>query len=353
MESIMISLAPSFLQSSVTKHIALDQNSFLVEPNGFSIGTLVVGRVVRTSERYGHLEMTNSTMHKLSLNDIVVGALGSRAALRGHTGHVPKKLHIGSTLSLLNIGGVVGELSSSCESVGDPVLLEILGAVADPSSGLLNVSHSPIVPSTFLSPMPPIVVVAGSCMHAGKTQATCAAIRYLCEQNLRCIALKLTGVGAQKDLNKMMDAGASAAYSFVDAGLPSTCDAPTVHAAKGCLNHAASQKPDAIVVELGDGLLGEYGVLSILNDPQIKNAISTIVFSAADPVGAWGGTQLLKEHGLTVDIITGPCTDNQAGCKSIMQHTRSLAINAQLFPSDFGKAITNAVFGELHKKVGA
>ena len=97
----------SFFQSSVTKHIQLYDDSILVEPKHFSMGTLVVGRVIHTSDNYGHLETTNNTMQKLLYNDIVVGALGNRAALRGHTGHLPQQLSTGSKLSLLNIGGVM------------------------------------------------------------------------------------------------------------------------------------------------------------------------------------------------------------------------------------------------------
>ena len=346
-------LGKNYVQASVTKHIPLGYDSVLVSPNGFSTGTLVVGRVIRTSERYGHLETANSTMHKLSSNDIVVGALGNRAALRGHTGHLPQQLSTGSKLSLLNIGGVIGEVSSSSSNVGHPVQLEVLGALSNPSSGLLNISQSPISPAEDLLSLPPVVVIAGSCMHAGKTAASCAAIRYLTKQKLRCVALKLTGVGAQKDLNKMLSAGAKAAYSFVDAGLPSTCNLPIVHIAKGCLNYAAKQNPDVIIVELGDGLLGEYGVLSLLNEPQVKQSISSIVFSAADPVGAWGGIQILKKYGHSVDIITGPCTDNQAGCQSILNHCNALAINTQNSPKAFGKAIMNTVYEMKNKMVDA
>ena len=38
-------------------------------------------------------------MRKLLYNDIVVGALGTRSALRGHTGSLPKELSIGTRLS--------------------------------------------------------------------------------------------------------------------------------------------------------------------------------------------------------------------------------------------------------------
>ena len=349
----MTSFNQSFIQSSVTKNIAINQMKRLVPLDTYSFGSLVAGRVVRTSERYGHLETATNMMHKLSINDIIVGALGNRAALRGHTGHVPNTLHVGDHLSLLNIGGVIGKIDSSSKAVGQPVQLEIMGAVANPFEQPLSLSQSPVPRSHNLRPLPPVVVIAGSCMHAGKTQATCSLIRYVTDHNLRCVALKLTGVGAQKDLNKMKDAGAIATYSFVDAGLPSTCNTPIIATAKGCLNHAAKHNPDVIVVELGDGLLGDYGVLDILSDKQLKSAVSTVIFSAADPVGAWGGIHLLKQHGLSVDVVTGPCTDNSAGCTSIIQHCESLALNACAYPQQFGKTVAELVLGPIHTKVGA
>ena len=89
-------LGKTFLQASVTKHISLHNDSVLISPDGYSTGTVVVGRVLRTSDRYGHLETANSAMHKLSKDEIVVGALGNRSALRGHTGHLPTSLSTGA-----------------------------------------------------------------------------------------------------------------------------------------------------------------------------------------------------------------------------------------------------------------
>ena len=41
----------------------------------------------------------------------------------------------------------------------------------------------------------------------------------------------------------------------------------TVPLAKGLLNRLADSKPDVVVAELGDGILGEYGVQDILSTP--------------------------------------------------------------------------------------
>ena len=81
-----------------------------------------------------------------------------------------------------------------------------------------------------------------------------------------------------------------------------------------------------MVVELGDGLMGQYGVREILSDPAIQRASGAIVLAATDPVAAWGGAMLLDELGLAADVITGPATDNEAGCRSVLQRVSRTAV---------------------------
>ena len=44
-----------------------------------------------------------------------------------------------------------------------------------------------------------------------------------------------------------------------------------------------------IVAELGDGILGEYGVQDILRDPDLIRRRPGMVMAAPDPVGMLGG----------------------------------------------------------------
>ena len=62
------------------------------------------------------------------------------------------------------------------------------------------------------------------------------------------------------------------------------------------LTELSAGKPDAIVFELGDGLLGTYGVDAILECADIRRALTGVVLSANDPVAAWGGVKLLRER---------------------------------------------------------
>jgi len=92
-----------------------------------------------------------------------------------------------------------------------------------------------------------------------------------------------------------------------------------------------------IVFELGDGLLGTYGVQSILRQPDIKDALTAVVLSANDPVAAWGGVQLLRERfSIEPAAVTGPATDNLVGVEIIREQLGVEAFNAVSNPAELG-----------------
>jgi len=110
------------------------------------------------------------------------------------------------------------------------------------------------------------------------------------------------------------------------------------------LTEMASGQPDAIVFELGDGLLGTYGVESILREPDIKQALTAVVLSANDPVAAWGGVKLLRERfGIEPCAVTGPATDNQVGVEIIREQMQVEAFNAISAPTQLGDYIIAAL----------
>jgi hypothetical protein len=95
---------------------------------------------------------------------------------------------------------------------------------------------------------------------------------------------------------------------------------------------------------LGDGLLGTYGVESILQQPDIKAALTAVVLSANDPVAAWGGVKLLRERfGIEPCAVTGPATDNQVGIEIIREQMNVEAFNAISNPADLGDHIIAAL----------
>jgi hypothetical protein len=83
------------------------------------------------------------------------------------------------------------------------------------------------------------------------------------------------------------------------------------------------------VLELGDGLLGAYGVEAILSDAAIRDALTAVVLCANDPVSAWGGARILREQfNIEPAVVTGPATDNDVGIQQIDERLSLPAINA-------------------------
>jgi hypothetical protein len=139
-------------------------------------------------------------------------------------------------------------------------------------------------------------------------------VRGLARGGLRVAAAKLTGVSLMRDALSMLDAGAGAALTFNDVGIASTHPGVTVSTAKGIFNRLAGARPDVIVAELGDGILGEYGVQDILRDAELTAVGAAYVMAAPDPVACWGAAELMRrEFGLPITAITGPATDNEVG----------------------------------------
>ena len=85
-----------------------------------------------------------------------------------------------------------------------------------------------------------------------------------------------------------------------------------------------------IVAELGDGILGEYGVAEILADDICRQQAAMLVLCANDPVGAWGAKSILRDRfGMTIDVVCGPTTDNAVGTRFVREQLGLEAINAR------------------------
>ena len=51
----------------------------------------------------------------------------------------------------------------------------------------------------------------------------------------------------------------------------------------------------------------------MFDDFEMREAISALVFCAPDYVSAWGGIELLRRRGQSVDLVAGSVTDSQMG----------------------------------------
>ena len=335
--------------ASSTRNAGVGKNVVVGPEIPARAGQVVAVRVLDDKDRYNQLETPEGRMATVHRGDRIVGVLGSRRALRGYTGVVPDSVRPGDVLHLLNLGGVIGRCTSWAPEVGPPARVEVLGAVLsfpDPDTrrGVpASITPGPVPLLDELPGLPPLVLVAGTCMHAGKTAAACRLVRAATDRGLRVAVAKVTGVALRRDSLEMLDHGAVSAVTFADAGLPSTCSGDAVAAARGCMAAAAASEPDLLVVELGDGLLGDYGVDAILADPQVQSATSAVVLAANDPVAAWGGVQWLSRWNHATTVVTGPATDNLAGAQQIATQTGVAAHNARTDTARFVEVVLERV----------
>lgn len=308
------------------------------ENNSPKAGDVVVVRALSESVTYGNLELPNGRLAKINRNDILIGVLGKRRALKGFVGDVPESVKTGDKLHLLNMGGVIGICKGHHSSLSDAIEVEVLGiAMLEPPMlgggyqyTILNIGENALKPTNNLNTSAPIVVVAGTCMNSGKTVAATEIIKQAHHAGLKVAGAKMSGVAALRDTLNMEDHGAFVTASFLDCGLPSTVDYGDLSpVAKAILNHLNSFEPDLIVVELGDGIVGGYAVDSVLKDAEIKAAISSFVFCAGDYVGVIGGMAVLKNLGIEIDVVAGSVTDSQMGEDFVESHYGIKAGNAR------------------------
>ncbi|MCG3135351.1 MAG: hypothetical protein HMLKMBBP_02950 [Planctomycetes bacterium] len=313
---------------SVTIHANLPREVELADAVQPRLGDILVVKALQDKTVYNTLELVSGRMARISRDDVIAGVLGRRRALRGFVGEIPETLKVGDRLHVLNLGGVLGVVVSGTPDVGKPLLCEVLGGVKA-GDGVATIRRElPPAPETL--PDVPLVLVEGTCMSAGKTHAAATIVGKLTQRGWRVHGAKLTGVACLKDTLNMEDHGAKRTMSFLDMGLPSTVNEPDMGAhARRILAELASDRPDAIVVELGDGIIGHYGVQDILKDREILARTKCHVMAANDLVAAWGAVKLMTSWGIDIDVLTGPATDNDAGEDWAAKELRIPAANAR------------------------
>ena len=126
-------------------------------------------------------------------------------------------------------------------------------------------------------------------------------------------ALNLT-VGDGQALLRADTLYRSIGVTSTDLGFDSTHSGDTFTPPKSKSHRLAYATHEVPLAELGDGILGEYGVQDILRDPELMGVGAAYVMAAPDPVACWGATELMqRDFGLPITAITGPATDNEVG----------------------------------------
>ncbi len=247
--------------------------------------------------------------------DYFLATPGYRESVRWTVGGIPEGgLVPGMDYWVLSESGVMGELASQSPLEQNHLGRgKYLGAVIKPSGQprcLMDVALCP--PSAAGDTGAPVYVVLGTSSKVGKTTAGLALLSTLRSKgHEHVVVLKATGTCSVTEISLYRDYGAAEVFDCLDFGVPATFPCARVDAA-GIFNPALdlcfSLPADAIVVECGGDYLGTC-VPEFLQCLTARRTKLTVILAAADPSGACGAKQALERMGVTVDLITGPCTD--------------------------------------------
>jgi hypothetical protein len=300
--------------TSLTRISDLGTCGFQVQPipkADWETGDYVVGEVVAAGVESTPIELVSGRMAGISVGDLVVGALGTRAATLEAVGDWR---HIGpdGRMQALTGAGLFGR-ATSC-SLFIPAMVELIyrGHAARQASKLRMRDFVPAVPPRAYNV--PTVLLIGTSMSSGKTTSAKVIIRHLVSLGIKVAGVKLTGAGRYRDTLGMGDAGADVLLDFVDVGLPSTAVPEDEYrpALSTLLSMVAGSGVDVVVAEAGASPLEPYNGDLLIR--TIRNQLRCTVLCASDPYAVVGVTQ---GFGFEPDFVAGIATSTSAGIEVI------------------------------------
>jgi hypothetical protein len=267
------------------------------------------------------VESPSGRMVESSAGDVLVGALGRRAATLEVVGDWRE---VGEDLRMqpMTAAGVLGRITSQALSIGPLPPLEYRGHVLREGRrcAMADFARAPGDAGT----QAPVVLIIGTSMDAGKTVAAKAIVRALKDLGLRVAGAKLTGVARYRDILAMSDAGADVIADFVDGGLPSTvADEHEYTRALGIvLAKLAAARPDVIVAEAGASPLEPYnGAIAVR---ELGDGVRCTVLCASDPYAVLG---VMTAFEIRPDLVSGRATSTEAGIALAERLTGIQAVN--------------------------
>lgn len=266
-------------------------------------GDLVLATVAHLGQ-HTRLELPEGRRSQLYRGDEIVVAYGNRYAPDQFEAEVPGDL---DECDLVAAGGIASRLVSKHTRVKNPTRIKPCGLLGRPDGTPLNLRDWRLESGSIPKPLPPVLVVAGTSMNAGKTTAAAALIKGLRRAGRRVGAAKVTGTGAGGDYWAMTDAGASEVVDFTDAGYATTymLDAAEVEKVLlRLLSHLGGLGLDAIVLEVADGIL-QQETADLLASPGFGYYCNRVLFAAGDAMGAMAGVQWLQSKEIEVTAVSG------------------------------------------------
>ena len=215
--------AARIIPTTVTRIADIDSGASSVQPVGrdtWSTGDYVVGRVRDFSRALAHVELPNGRMADISRGELVLGALGRRAATLEAVGDW-RDIGEDGQMHLLTSAGLMGRATSVSPFLPRLVSLDYVGHLHR-AGAPLRMRDWVVQPPDGAGFDLPVVLVIGTSMSAGKTESAKVVVAQLRDMGRVVVGAKLTGAARYRDPLAMWDAGAVAVFDFVDAGLPSS-----------------------------------------------------------------------------------------------------------------------------------
>jgi hypothetical protein len=262
----------------------------------------------------------------LAPGDFVLATPGYRESTRWVVGSIPPGgLVPGGKYWILAESGVIGDLTGDSPLKKNHLAqVTYHGAAVDDDGQIVNLCQSIVTTESHAADHgAPLFLILGTSAEVGKTTAGISVLRALRHKGHATITvMKATGTSAVTEILRYQDFGATHIFDCVDFGLPTTY--PSGREGMDvffdrALDKILSIASDAVLVECGGDILGA-NVPVFLERLKRRRSEVRIILAAADALGALGAKQVLSDMGLSISLITGPCTDTP----TLQQRTQAL-----------------------------
>lgn len=295
----------------------------------WATGDFVVAEVLDSGELPCRVETASGRIARIAPGDLVLGALGVRAATLEAVGDW-REIGPDDIMQQLTAACVFGSCTSLSAWTHPLADLRYRGhAMRD--GGKLTMGGFTGIADAGAQPLAaPVVLIIGTSMSAGKTIVGMEIVRRLKRMGLRVAGTKLTGVARLSDILAFRDAGADFVADFVEAGLPSTVVEPQQYEAalQRLLGKIAAAEPDVVVAEAGASPLEPYnGDVAI---ELLGERVHCTVLCASDPYAVVGVMNAFESK---PDIVSGRAASTQAGIVLVEKLVGIPALNVLDKPS--------------------
>ena len=310
--------------ASVTRISDLTPTNFTSTPlarEHWDTGDYVVGKVLDTRGHLSALELPAGRMIEVMEDDLVVGAFGTRVATLEAVGDW-RSIDDSGELSALTAAGLFGKNTSLSPFISPPLPLQYQGHVMRNDE---KVTMRGSLPEIEIADFDiPVILIVGTSMSAGKTMSGRVIVHMLSQMGLNVIGAKLTGAARYRDMLSFKDAGASAVYDFVDAGLPSSAVDENLYreALPYLLSLIARDKPDVLVAEAGASPLEPYN--GAIAKEMIRDNVRFKLLCAQDPYAVVGVQQAFQR---TPDLVSGGAANTEAAIALVHKLSGLPALN--------------------------